>query len=275
MSRSGYIDFLGRKDTQAKIRGFRIELAEIEIALKKIEGINDVLVLIIEIEGEREIIAYLIGKDVPENNNIREFLVDLLLYYMIPKFFVMVDSFPLSFNGKIDRKNLPVPNKKEIVDGVGIVKPTTFVQEKLLQICTKVLKIETISMISNIFELGANSIDATQIALKSSQIFNTEIRLVDIFKALDILSLANSIEGKISRGYENIPNIAIAEEYAVSPGQKRIWIEEQLLNDKSRKYNECRIFELNGSLDVQRFTKAFEQVIGRYEILRTGYSFKN
>lgn len=269
----GYIEFLGRKDTQVKVLGFRIELSEIELAVRKIGGIEDAIILISEIEGEKQIVAYLVGAAVPDGRSIRKVLTDHLPYYMIPRFFIQIDKFPLTANGKIDRKSLPEPSlsvAEKQADDVDFSET----QIRVKALCEEVLGVESIGMADNVFELGATSIHATQIALKASLLFKAEIKLTDIFRAVDIEDLAAVIDSKKQGSLETIQKLEEADLYAVSPGQTRIWFEEELLSDEFRKYNESKVFELRGQFDPTAFISAFNKVIMRYEIFHTAYVYE-
>ena len=271
MLSEGYIEFLGRKDTQVKIRGFRIELAEIEKAIFKTGIQQDVLALISDINGEKEIVVYVSGTETKDPGTLRAELVEWLPYYMIPKYMVFIDQFPLTSNGKVDRKKLPVP--QATWETREFVQPETTTEKELYGICCEILKIDQFSMSQNLFDLGANSILATQIASRSSKKFKTEVRLADIFRNSSPLFLAKFIGEQTSKAYKQIPRIAERADYVTSNGQKRIWIEEQLLEGSYRKYNEGRVFRLRGEFHTGFFQIALGKVIQRYEVLRTSYAF--
>lgn len=112
----GNIDFLGRMDFQVKVRGFRIELGEIENALQKITAIKDAVVLA---KNAPDNTTYLVAYYTVKGNtdisydSVKATLNGQLPEYMVPEFFVKLKEFPLTSNGKIDRKNLPEPNLRE------------------------------------------------------------------------------------------------------------------------------------------------------------------
>ncbi len=109
----GNIEYIGRTDHQVKIRGFRIELGEIENQLQKIEGIQEAVVLVREdVPGQKRLVGYYTQKENTEKQAVsilREKLGEVLPDYMIPSAFVEMDFFPLTPNGKLDRKALPAP----------------------------------------------------------------------------------------------------------------------------------------------------------------------
>ena len=108
----GNIEFLGRIDHQVKIRGFRIELGEIESVLGQHEAVREVVVMAREdVPGDKRLVAYIIpeGEQTPSVSVLRQYLKEKLPEYMVPNAFVMLEKFPLTPNGKIDRKALPSP----------------------------------------------------------------------------------------------------------------------------------------------------------------------
>ncbi|MEW6738051.1 MAG: amino acid adenylation domain-containing protein, partial [Acidobacteriota bacterium] len=113
----GNLEYLGRVDHQVKVRGFRIELHEIETVLKNYPLIQEAIVVVREDQpGNKQLIAYIVtkGLEVPTNIELRTYLRERLPYYMVPSGFVMLDSMPLTPNGKVDRKALPTADKNRL-----------------------------------------------------------------------------------------------------------------------------------------------------------------
>ncbi|NOQ28204.1 MAG: amino acid adenylation domain-containing protein, partial [Bacteroidales bacterium] len=135
----GNIEFLGRIDHQVKIRGFRIELGEIESVLLKHENIKESVVLVREENNEKYLCAYIVSKEEQNHEDLRAYLSSQLPDYMLPSYFVELESLPLTTNGKVNRKALPAP---EIKAGDDYVAPSTEIEEKLLEIWSEVLNIE-------------------------------------------------------------------------------------------------------------------------------------
>ncbi|WP_312091127.1 non-ribosomal peptide synthetase [Aminipila sp.] len=156
----GYIEFLGRIDNQIKIRGYRIELGEIENSLNQVEEIKDSIVSYIAAEnGNKQLVAYYISKNaeyVP-TERIKEKMGTFLPEYMIPQYYVQMEAFPITANGKLDRKALPSPciQKVECKREEGEL---TLMQRKLLSIWKKVFGIESIHIDDDFYSLGGDSI---------------------------------------------------------------------------------------------------------------------
>ncbi|MEM6613029.1 MAG: condensation domain-containing protein, partial [Cyanobacteria bacterium P01_C01_bin.72] len=172
---NGEIEYLGRIDNQIKLRGFRIELGEIETVLANHPDVETAVV----INRDRILIAYPILKTPPlsrgvggdrnSSTELRQFLAERLPDYMIPAAFVVLDKFPLTPNGKIDRKSLPEPEFNS-EDDTPIVSASTENEAKLVKIWQELLGREVIGIKDNFFALGGDSILAIQVIAKASQV---------------------------------------------------------------------------------------------------------
>lgn len=188
----GNIEFLGRIDHQVKIRGFRIELTEIENRLNKHESVKESLIIAKDFGYEqKELVAYIVLNginDNPDINIFREFIKKTLPAYMVPSFFVFLESLPMNMNGKVDRKLLPNPSFE--LSSKTYVAPKNEIEQKIAIAWQKVLHIEKISTTDNFFEIGGNSIKAIQMAA-NSQDTGLSIDIKDIFQYQTIEQLSN------------------------------------------------------------------------------------
>ncbi|HEX2927041.1 MAG TPA: amino acid adenylation domain-containing protein [Ruminiclostridium sp.] len=189
------LEYMGRIDSQVKIRGFRIELGEIESKLLSYEYVKAALVISREDEdGERYICAYIVadkdksGERELTVTELRQHLSKSLPEYMIPAYFVQLDHFPTTVNGKLDRKVLPEPNGK-IVTGVEYEACRNETEERLVKIWQEVLRIDRIGINDNFFDIGGTSIKALAITSK----LNHSINVADLLKHNTIASLAQVI----------------------------------------------------------------------------------
>ena len=162
MKGDGNIEYIGRIDSQVKIRGYRVELSEIEGAILSYEGIKEAAVTVIEKSGNKYIVAYYTGAS-PDTQIWQEFLKPLLPEYMIPAFYVYLDSMPVTPGGKIDKRSLPAPSVETERDGYE--PPVNPIQEQLCEIFEKALGMEKIGINDNFFELGGTSLTASKIAV--------------------------------------------------------------------------------------------------------------
>ncbi|GAX34041.1 non-ribosomal peptide synthetase [Nodularia sp. NIES-3585] len=166
----GNIEFISRIDNQVKIRGFRIELAEIEVILTQHPQVRDVVVIAREDKpGMKNLAAYVIpeGKQ-PLSSELRSFLKEKLPDYMVPASFTVLEALPMTPNGKVDRRALPVP-EFEFNHSTGFVSPRTHAEKILVKIWQDVLRLKQVCIHNNFFELGGDSIIGIQIVARANQ----------------------------------------------------------------------------------------------------------
>ncbi len=190
----GKLECLGRIDSQVKLRGFRIELGEIESVLADADGIDHAVVKLISEPDNEFLAAYMVpdakSEDVTPNElTLRELLRDKLPLYMVPSTFMIIDAMPRMPNGKIDRKALPDPHassanlaERANVDVFDLPEnqPATSTEKTLSEIWEKTLRKEKLSVNSNFFDLGGNSISAMQI-MSACKKRDVTLTILDIF----------------------------------------------------------------------------------------------
>ncbi|RLD14271.1 non-ribosomal peptide synthetase, partial [candidate division KSB1 bacterium] len=162
----GNLEFLGRIDKQVKIRGFRVELGEIEAAIQRQEGVIDVVVHAVKLTGnETQLAAYLIVKNRNQfdTKKLREQLKQILPDYMVPAAFIILDEFPLTPNGKINYRALPVPKLDQGGEVKEITKPRTPLEARLLDIWKETLGQSNFGVRDNFFDLGGHSLLAMKL----------------------------------------------------------------------------------------------------------------
>jgi amino acid adenylation domain-containing protein len=207
----GNIEYIGRIDDQVKIRGFRVELGEIETVLNQHPNIQQTVVIVRENEqGEKHLVAYIIAKNnQPEIKELRQFLSQKLPDYMIPLGFIFVENFPLTHNGKIDKKALPKPdlntNREE-----EFTAPRNETELKLANIWSEVLQLDKIGIHDNFFALGGHSLLAVKMVSRIRTIFQLEISLVYIFQYPTIGQLGDLLSDLILTENNN-ENLEIGE----------------------------------------------------------------
>jgi len=194
----GYVEFIGRTDDQVKIRGYRIELGEIEAAILKYVGVEGAVVVAkSNHENEKELVAYIVGNDGLENSMVRAHLSNNLPAFMIPNHIVILDKFPLSHNGKIDRKKLPAPSTL-LSDNRDKLLPRTESEERLVKIWEETLNRIDIGVRDQFFDLGGDSLKAVRIIYKIKNEFKVDIKIEDIFSNVNnIETIAQLIDRKL------------------------------------------------------------------------------
>lgn len=203
----GNIEFLGRDDFQVKIRGFRIELGDIETKLTEHPKIAQVAVIAREdFNSEKRLIAYLILKEnnIPSIHELRNFLKEKLPVFMIPSAFVFLDSFPLTPNGKLDRKALPEPDYQQLSHN-EFISPETDIEKQLANIWCDILSIRQIGINDNFFDLGGNSLLVVNTVVELNKHFNIELPFGIIYQFPTIKQLSNIIEsGNLSSAWYSL-----------------------------------------------------------------------
>ncbi|MFN6483747.1 MULTISPECIES: amino acid adenylation domain-containing protein [unclassified Nostoc] len=193
----GNIEFLGRIDNQVKIRGFRIELSEIEAVLSEHPAVRETVVIADEdIPDNKYLVAYIVLNVVKVSDLasvLRKYLKEKLPEYMMPTAYVMLESIPLTPNGKIDRRALPRPNIVAF-DRYDYVAPRSQVEKLLGEIWAKVLGKEQIGVHDNFFELGGHSLLATQLISRIRDTFQIDVTVRNLFEAPTIEQLAKCID---------------------------------------------------------------------------------
>jgi len=180
-----------------KVRGFRIELGEIEAALTQYAGVTECVVVADDTRGsDKRLIAYLAAgvEDRPTPGQLRAYLLDELPDYMVPSVFVFMDALPLSPNGKLDRKSLPAISHSALELGHEYVAPESATEIELARLWTTILRLETIGIHDNFFEVGGHSLLATQLVSHIRESFDIELPLRAIFETPTIAGLAKTIE---------------------------------------------------------------------------------
>jgi amino acid adenylation domain-containing protein len=191
----GTIEVLGRLDHQVKLRGFRIELGEIETLLAQHPAVTQAVVHCREdAPGDKRLVAYLSGKrGALAPAALREYLKAALPDYMVPSAFVVLERFPLTPNGKVDRRALPAPEADAGRGEAGAPAPRTAEETQLLELWRQLLPGRRIEPASDFFELGGHSLLAAQMLARIDQSFGVELPLRALFEAPTIAQLAARI----------------------------------------------------------------------------------
>ncbi len=311
----GNIEFLGRRDGQVKIRGFRIELGEVESQLKKHGLVNSCVAIVREDEpGDRRLVAYITtagqeSDSIDEaelNELLRAHLQETLPDYMVPSAIVALAQIPLTANGKVDRKSLPVPSG-EVYTQEEYVAPQSEAEQVLVTLWAELLNLkpETISVTANFFELGGHSLQITRM-LSELQVHSFRVDLRTIFRAESLRSLASELqplqheefgsekecgsgipedcesitremltlvdlsEREIRSIEEIIPDGAknIQDIYPLTPLQEGIFFHHKM-NPDDDPYTMSIVVSFNSRNDLTSYLSAMEKVVERHDNLRT------
>jgi amino acid adenylation domain-containing protein len=181
----GNIEYLGRIDQQVKVRGYRIEPGEIEAALAEHEGVGEcTVVATMDANGETKLLAYFVARQqpTPSVTALREFLQEKLPEYMIPAAFMVLDAMPLTPNGKIDRRALPVPDHARPELGKEFIAPRTAVEEIVAGIWEELLDVRPVGVRDDFFSLGGHSLLAVRLMARIQASFGQHLPLASLFQ---------------------------------------------------------------------------------------------
>jgi amino acid adenylation domain-containing protein len=186
----GVLECIGRNDDQVKIRGFRIELGEIEARLATFAGIQDVVVMAREdVPGDKRLVAYFTwAADAVGVDQVRAHLQEQVPEYMRPSAYVALDRLPLTANGKVDRKALPVPAYDALVSG-GFEAPADALEQTLAQLWAQVLKLEQVGRHDSFFELGGHSLLAIRLVTLLEEA-GFPVSLAELFQHASVAGIA-------------------------------------------------------------------------------------
>ncbi|MCP4215459.1 MAG: AMP-binding protein, partial [bacterium] len=273
----GNIEFLGRIDHQVKIRGFRMELGEIERCLAAHPNIKEAVVLSRESnDGNNFLCAYYVETGTGQQSvaGLKDFLSQSLPDYMIPPFFIKLETIPLTGNGKIDRKALGRLQLTKHKSQKNYTAPRDETEEKLNLIWAGILGTpkQAIGIDDNFFDIGGHSLRATVMVSKIHKEFNVKVPLPEIFANPSIRALADNLKGVNEETYHSIEPAEKKEYYVLSSAQKRLYILEQM---ESMAYNMPGTVPLAGETDPAKLEAALKTLIQRHDSFRTSFHMIN
>ncbi|MBT4836723.1 MAG: amino acid adenylation domain-containing protein, partial [Methylococcales bacterium] len=261
----GNIEYIGRIDHQVKLRGLRIELTEIECVLNQQSAVKECLVLV----KNDVLVAYILTNKELDNHHLKSVLGHELPEYMIPQSLVTMDTWPLTPNGKIDRKALPEPNTS---GQANYVAPTTEIEMILAQQWSQLLVLPKVGVQHNFFDLGGHSLLATQAISQIRDHFEIELPLRVLFEAPTIAELAAKIEITLRQGTGTpvpaIKSIDRTQDLPLSFAQERLWFIDQF-QPNSIAYNIPGAVRIKGYINVSAMQSSLNDLIERHESLRT------
>jgi amino acid adenylation domain-containing protein len=296
----GNIEFLGRSDDQVKIRGFRIELGEIEVALAAYPAVRQAVVLAREdVPGDKRLAAYIVpnsqesppyehseqalvqAEQVLQQQNslahlvsqLRSYLKERLPDYMVPSAFVVLEAFPLTPSGKVNRRALPVPEIRP-ADLPTFVAPRTPIEEMLASIWANILRVDEVGIHDNFFTLGGDSLLAVQIIARMRVSLGVELPFSRLLEFPTVAGLALIVE---EFRKHQLPTTALPlqpmkrnQTIPLSFSQEQLWFLHQLIPEEP-VYNEPCTIRLKGAINVDALEKALNEIIKRHESWRTRF----
>jgi amino acid adenylation domain-containing protein len=270
LSEDGELLFEGRLDRQVKIAGQRVELGEIEQVLASHPEVGEAAVVAREdVPGHKWLVGYVLGADglKPAPAPLRDYLVEHLTRAMVPNTILVLDSFPRTERGKVDRSALPAPVRGEAralsVDGLV---------EEVGSIVAEALYLDYVGPEENFFELGGDSLLAIRLASRLRERLGVELEIGIVFDAPTVAELAKRIEANGS-STPAIPPLLPGVRSSTAPvsfAQRRTWLFE-LMHPDSITYQSSAMIEFDGPLDEEALAAALADVMQRHESLRTSF----
>ena len=277
-NKNGTIDFIGRIDNQVKIHGFRIELSEINNTILKFPNIKDSTTIVKTINGSKQICTYLVPNGNIDITGLKTFLQTYLPTYMIPKYFCLMEKFPMNINGKIDIYKLPLPilqnSKKEIIE------PKSENELRFAKIWKEIFNINKVGTNFDFFEVGGDSLLSIKLLGKVQEEFNVNINIKDIFEKPKFNELLNLIERKIFQK-DPVPIEKIRKrptsnkkDYPLCSAQKRIYYSSEIAGNSGILYNIPGGLEFSKHPNYKKLEDAFIALIKRHEAFRTYFELE-
>nr|WP_198730486.1 non-ribosomal peptide synthetase [Mycolicibacterium baixiangningiae] len=263
----GQLEFVGRVDDQVKVRGFRIELGEVEAAMAAHPGVEHAVAMVREDRpGDRRLVGYVVAGEGVEVSEVRRFVAQRLPEFMVPAAVVVMDRVPLTVNGKVDRRALPVP-----VYSVGTSRgPQTPVEDLLCGAFCEVLGLNEVGVDDNFFDLGGNSLLATRLVARLRHTLAADLTVRTLFDHPTITQLAPHT-GRRAKGLTSKPKLSScvrADVVPASAAQSRLWFLDRV-GDLEPAYNMPFALRVVGDVDVAALDAALGDVVDRHESLRT------
>ncbi len=270
----GNLSFLGRIDTQVKIRGFRIELNEVQEVIRLFPQVSDCIAIAREdVPGNKQLVAYIEakGKRTIDTEALKKWVASKLPSFMVPSFFVILDRFPMTPNGKVDRKALKPPaspSKKEADFKTGTEKAVA-------EIWMHLLHCKSVNRSDHFFKIGGDSIHAMQATSQIKKALHCEISAGAIFEHPILADFAKKIDSLKKSQSQAIPKREVFSPVGLSFNQESLWLMDKLHPHATLQYMVFHAYRLNGKIDIAKLKKSLEKIVERHEILRTSFVEKN
>ncbi|MFG2881456.1 amino acid adenylation domain-containing protein [Streptomyces sp. NPDC048297] len=291
----GTIEFLGRLDDQVKVRGARVELGHVESALIALPGVRDA-VAVIDRRGEPRLLAYVLTETETETETetgtdtgtgidadavtagtseaLRAGLADVLPSYLVPDRIVVVDHWPLTSSGKVDRNALPRPTTcaPDALDAQAIpdaqAAPSGDAERAVAEIASELLGTRVTGVHDDLFKLGGNSLFAAQLVARLRSRLRAEVPLRTVLSGRTVAAVAAELgRASVAAGPGPRPTDAAPRP---SAGQRRVWLLHRL-RPQARAYHAQAVLRLAGTLDRASLEASLTDLVRRHDVLRSRF----
>ena len=265
----GQLEYQGRADDQVKIRGVRVEPGEVEAALTGLPGVDQAVVVAHGAGADRRLVAYVVaGADRPDAASLRRNLAELVPDHLVPSVFMMLDSLPVTMNGKVDRKALPDPGADAGVR--EYVPPAGAVEQALARLWEEVLGVPRVGRDDEFYRLGGHSLLATQLVNRVRTTMNVELPVRDLFETSTLADLAKRVSVLKTGTRPVLRRQVRPATVPLSYPQQRMWLTAQLRGGDGA-YHIPVVIRLSDGLDADALGTAVSDVARRHEPLRTRF----
>ena len=256
----GNLQFVGRRDQQAKVRGFRVELTEIEEVVRRFPGIKDATVAAFDDPaGGKFIAAYVVSDNAVSPDALSDFIRAEKPYYMVPAVIMQLDAIPLTQNQKVNRRALPVPERK--LD--DIVPPENDTQKRILDLVAEVVGHIGFGVTTNLYDAGLTSIGAVKLNVALADAFGVPMKIAD-FKTNDtVKKLEQLLASRVPQG-----QYAMQSDYPITQTQSGIFVECMALSDTTA-YNIPVLLRIGAGVDTSRLANAVRAAVNAHPYVKT------
>jgi amino acid adenylation domain-containing protein len=273
------LQFIGRADQQIKLRGYRIELGEIEAVLEQYPQVRASAAIMHPRPEMQQVLAYVSfysGGAAVKGPDLRQFLRQMLPEYMVPATITVLDDFPLTPNGKIDRAALPLPGRTRPALNCLYTPLDTELEHMIAALWGELFNIEGLGAYDDFFELGGHSLLATQMIVRIQDRLGISLSLQSIFAHPILRDFAAHLEQCSARQapLASIERLTERTTFPLSFAQEQVWFINQL-NGYTIAYHAQATIRFSGILDQRALERSFTAIIERHEIFRTTFPTVN
>ena len=276
----GGLEVIGRADQQVKVRGHRIELGEIESALRSHPRVADCLVGVDRSAGGDLLVAYVVRKELALEESVpadwparlRSHVAGQLPGYMVPQGYAALDELPRTPAGKADRNALAgLPYERVRAENRGGA-PVSAAAELILGVWRDVLGVPDMSAHDDFFAMGGQSLTAVRSIARLREVLGVPVELPTVFEAPTAVALARELRATaVSERSDPIPRLRPSDEPALSFGQERIWVFEQLDTGVPAYHVPVAVSFPDGPVDLAALELSLVEILRRHEVLRTAF----
>ena len=254
----GELYVMGRNDGQIKLRGLRIEPSEIETLIARFENVLITKVLIKKVNNTDYLCAYFTATEEINIEDLKQHLLDSLPAYMLPSFFIQMDEFPKTPNGKTDFKNLPDPH----IDLDAFVEPSNDIEQGLFDIVSELLGTSEFGVNTDLFKVGLTSLSVVQLVSAVYEKFNTQLMVTEVMKYKTIENIAKQIS------FDEDESQDLQELYPLTQNQLGVYF-DCLKNPEKVSYNLPKKIEFSSPIDADRLKDSICKAIDNHPYLKT------